>query len=115
MGERHKINESLREIQGFAGGGFVECVKSLIGCGDKPAASPDVVSSIQKMCTEAVSEDFSSVREGLTKLVEAVHQEHVARSEGDNKLRDECGEAIQSEIDQRTEAFATIRQELLSA
>merc|ERR1712190_454656 len=43
------------------------------------------------------------MREGLTKVVEAVQQERRSRSEGDNKLREDCREAIQKEINTRVE------------
>merc|ERR1719387_1886926 len=56
--------------------------------------------------------DHSQTREGLAKVVEALQQERRARSEGDNKLREDCRDAVQKEMRARLERDSKFREEL---
>merc|ERR1711976_547208 len=56
--------------------------------------------------------DLTNVQEGLAKVVEAVQQERRSRVEAASKLREDCREAIQKEINARLERDAGIREEL---
>merc|ERR1712039_443547 len=56
--------------------------------------------------------EAATLREGLAKVVEAVQQERRLRTEGASKLREDCREAIQKEINARLERDAGIREEL---
>lgn len=50
--------------------------------------------------------------EGLTKVVEAVKQERISRTESDAQLRDDCCEAIQKEIRGRLESESKVREDI---
>mmetsp|Transcript_75712 Transcript_75712/g.195095 ORF Transcript_75712/g.195095 Transcript_75712/m.195095 type:complete len:754 (+) Transcript_75712:29-2290(+) len=60
------------------------------------------------------STEVAAIKEGLTKVVEAVQQERQKRTEGDNKLREDCVQAIQNEINARLEHDRKVEEELES-
>lgn len=59
-----------------------------------------------------VRNDLETVRDGLTKVAEAVQQERSSRQEGDSTLRDDCREAIQQEINARLRLDAKVREQV---
>eukprot|EP00928_Gymnodinium_smaydae_P007468 TRINITY_DN12685_c0_g1_i1.p1 TRINITY_DN12685_c0_g1~~TRINITY_DN12685_c0_g1_i1.p1 ORF type:complete len:828 (-),score=244.28 TRINITY_DN12685_c0_g1_i1:231-2714(-) len=62
-----------------------------------------LMAKIRSDVLEASLADLDTVREGLTKVVEAAQQERRSRADGDTKLREDCREAIQKEINARIE------------
>jgi len=60
----------------------------------------------------ALQAEAATLREGLAKVVEAVQQERRSRTEVASKLREDCREAIQKEINARLERDTSIREEL---
>merc|ERR1712137_1340312 len=77
--------------------------------------SEALTSKIREECLEVMDTEIKPLREGLTKVVEAVQQERRSRAEGDNKLRTDCAEAIQKEINQRLELAKKMEKELQEA
>jgi len=77
-----------------------------------PEEQAAMVSNLRNECLEVVHADLGAMREGLTKVVEVVQQERKSRSEGDGKLREDCREAIQKEINARLEKDTWLRLEL---
>jgi len=77
-----------------------------------PAETEELTNKIRNDCLEVVHTDMGALREGLTKVVEAVQQERRSRAEGDNKLREDCREAIQKEINERVALDAKVTREI---
>jgi len=59
-----------------------------------------------------VKGELETMRDGLTKVAEALQQERSSRQDGDSKLRDDCREAIQQEINARLRLDAKLREQL---
>merc|ERR1712232_117837 len=75
--------------------------------------NPDALTSkIRDECLEVVHGDMNTLREGFTKVLDAVQQERRSRSDGDNKLREDCREAIQKEINARLELASKFEQDI---
>jgi len=64
--------------------------------------------------TDAMQADMAGIRDGIAKVVEAVQQERRSRSEADNKLREDCREALEKEIKARQEQDSQLREEMES-
>merc|ERR1719487_440140 len=67
---------------------------------------------VQEEIMQSVNEEMRQTRDGLAKVVEALQQERRARSEGDNKLREDCRDAVQKEMRARLERDSKFREEL---
>lgn len=71
---------------------------------DRVSSSAAITSEqIRSEALEATDPEFSALREGLAKVVEALQQERRSRSDADAKLREDFRDALQRVIDERVE------------
>jgi len=61
---------------------------------------------------DTIRSELGPVREGLAKVAEAVQHERRSRSEGMNKLREDCRTAVQKEVSARLESETNLRTEM---
>eukprot|EP00927_Polykrikos_kofoidii_P056576 TRINITY_DN50678_c0_g1_i1.p1 TRINITY_DN50678_c0_g1~~TRINITY_DN50678_c0_g1_i1.p1 ORF type:complete len:848 (+),score=187.42 TRINITY_DN50678_c0_g1_i1:301-2844(+) len=112
MGKHEHLHQTLQDHQA----GVADLHEQLHGSGESIEGHPVHVFAgrIRNDCFEAIDGDLSNIREGMTKVVEAVQQERRSRSEANTKLREDCREAIQKEINARLERDSKFRDEIES-
>merc|ERR1712176_48266 len=122
--ERESVQGEVKELRGFldretqAREKDVRALSRTVSEATKGVVDTEseaLISKIREECLEVMDTEIKPLREGLTKVVEAVQQERRSRAEGDNKLRTDCAEAIQKEINQRLELAKKMEKELQEA
>lgn len=103
-------SECLEEAQSIM---HTACSRLRIECAKELESNLQALASrLRGECLEEVQSDLDVLRDGLTKVVEAVQQERRSRVEGHCRLREDCREAIQKEVNARLERDSKMREDI---
>jgi hypothetical protein len=103
-----RVNAALQQHQSIV----TNIQQTIIEQQEKDADVSAISGKVQEEVMQTVNDEMRQTRDGLAKVVEALQQERRARSEGDNKLREDCRDAVQKEMRARLERDSKFREEL---